>query len=285
VAVRALGAVDFPLYDVGSEIGYVVKPNQHGLFGYTNEWFFNDKSMPIQSDWHPDGHSNVLIIGNSVVMGGNAYREQDKLTPRLQAHLGSNPVVWPIAAGGWTEVNEIVYLDRHPEVVAKADYVAWEYMAGGLSRATPWAGEYVFPSHRPAYATWYILRRYLMPKLLPSFGRSEVPVTGDPESSWIESFDKHLGALTNPAHRPKPGLIWLYPTAAQLADARNQREWLPERSLITQAAAKNGLRVVDLSSYERWDRSLYRADGVHPTAEGNEVLASILSAEVAKDFK
>lgn len=283
--VRGLGMIDFPVYDVDSEIGYVAKENQAGNFLNRNDWYFNDKGMPLRRNWDHDKHKNILLIGNSIVMGGNPFRQQDKLTQRLQEKLGEPPVVWPIANGGWTEVNEMVYLDRHPEVVAAADYVAWEFGAGGLSRATPWAGEYVFPSHRPIYATWYVLRRYVLPNLTAFFRGSELPVTGEPDAKNLQSFDRHMQALAAATHRSHPGIIWLFPSAEQLVEARNHREWLPERAQISRIAAENGLRIVDISTFGEWDRGLYRADGVHPTVEGNAVLASILSSEIARDLK
>lgn len=283
--VRGLGMIDFPVYNVDMEIGYVIKENQTGNFLNSNDWYFNDKGMPIRKNWDQKEHPNILLIGNSIVMGGNPFRQQDKLTQRLQDKLGEPPVVWPIANGGWTEINEMVYLDRHPEIVAAADYVAWEYGAGGLSRATPWAGEYVFPSHRPLYATWYVLRRYVAPKLMSFLRSSELPATGEPDAENLLSFDRHVHALATATCRSRPGIIWLFPSAEQLAEARNYREWLPERSQISKIAAENGLRIVDISTYEEWDRSLYRADGVHPTAEGNAVLASILSSEIARDLR
>jgi hypothetical protein len=53
--------------------------------------------------------------------------------------------VWSVAAGGWTNVNEMVYLDRNPDVLQNADTVIVEHMGGGLAAANPWPGYYVFP--------------------------------------------------------------------------------------------------------------------------------------------
>ncbi len=285
VCVRSFGLVDFPIYNVDDKIGFIVKENQKGLFLNKNDWYFNDKNMPIQRNWDDNAHPNVLLIGNSVIMGGISFRQQEKLTALLQDRLGKTPVVWPIAIGGWTDVNEIVYLDRHPEIVAKADYIAWEYMYGGLSRTSPWAGEYVFPSHRPFYATWYLFRRYVVPRLLPFLLGSELPATGEAIPANIQNFDEHVGALVRAAHRSEGGFIWFYPTAEQLRDARNQREWLPERPQIVSIAEKNGLRIVDIAAFKEWNLSLYQPDGVHPTVAGNAVLATILSQEIRKDQK
>ena len=171
VAVRAYGLVDFPVYDVDGKIGYIARANQRGSFLNNNDWYFNDKNMPIAQNWDASIRPNILLIGNSVVMGGNSYRQQDKLAPNIQKRLGGRPFVWPIAAGGWTQLNQMAYFAvRHPEIASHADYIAWEYMAGGLSRATPWPGEHVSPTRRPVYATWYLLQRYVAPVIPASSG-------------------------------------------------------------------------------------------------------------------
>ncbi len=283
VAVRAYGLVDFPVYDVDGKIGYIARANQRGSFLNNNDWYFNDKNMPIAQNWDASIRPNILLIGNSVVMGGNSYRQQDKLAPNIQKRLGGRPFVWPIAAGGWTQLNQMAYFAvRHPEIASHADYIAWEYMAGGLSRATPWPGEHVSPTRRPVYATWYLLQRYVAPVIPASSGARELPVTGSAQEVNIAKFDAAIADLTNGGARGRRGLIWFYPRVAELELAQAGKEWLPERRQIEKIANKHGLGVVDVASNIQWNKSLYRDDGVHPTVAGNDVLASILAVEFAK---
>ncbi|MFZ1963569.1 MAG: SGNH/GDSL hydrolase family protein [Roseiarcus sp.] len=283
LALRAAGLVDFPMYELDREIAYIPKANQSGSFLDRNDWYFNDKSMPIARNWDPSLHPNVFLIGNSIVMGGNPYRQQDKLVAKIQKRLGERPVVWPIAAGGWTQLNEMAYLARHPEVATDADYIAWEYMGGGLSGTTPWFGEYVFPTHKPVYLTWYFLRRYVLPRIFGSFVFSELPVTGSAQDINVDKFDVAVAEITHGGGQARKGIIWLYPTAAQLEEAKEGKEWLPERPQIEKIANKYGLRIVDIASNPEWNAALYRDGGVHPNVEGNEVLASILVSEFDKD--
>src|ERR1019366_9481584 len=107
-------------------------------------------------------------------------------------------------------------------IVDQADYFAWEYMSDGLIGAHPWSGEYVFPTHRPVYATWYALRRYVLPRLFAFINASELPVIEPAEKNDIGKFDAALGALTQGNNRVHShgGIIWLYPAAAQLDDKR-----------------------------------------------------------------
>ena len=222
VSARISGIIDFPTYNVGSKSAYLPEESQTGFFLNKNDWYFNDKSMPIAQNWDPNLRPNILLIGNSIVMGGNSYRQQDKLAPQIQKRLGTRPFVWPIAAGGWTQINQIAYLNVHPEIVAETDYLAWEYMSGGLSRSTPWPGEYVFPSHKPIYATWYALRRYVLPFVIPFFSASELPAIGSIDKTNVELFDNAVSALTQSGNRAHHGIIWLYPVAAQVDEAKRE---------------------------------------------------------------
>jgi len=284
IAVRFCGLVDFPIYNVDTEIGYIPKDNQDGKFLNRNDWYFNNRSMPTKLNWQADtGSENILLIGNSIIMGGNVFRQQDKLTQLIREHFGDHVFVWPVAVGGWSNVNEMVYLDRNPEVVATANYVAWEYMSGGLSRVTPWPSEYTFPTHKPIFAAWYVMRRYLVPRLFPFLQASELPVTGQITPQNVVNFDDELGRLTQAIKRHHAGFIWLYPKEDELAEARQGKEWLPERQKIQEIADKHGLRIVDIAAMPEWKSSLYCADRVHPTLEGNKTLAAILSREIAFD--
>jgi hypothetical protein len=283
MVVRISGFADFPIYNRDDQIQYLPQPNQRGAFLDWNDWYFNDKSMPIPRNWDPDLRPNILLIGNSIVAGGDSFRQADKLSSQLQMHLGLRPVVWPLAAGRWRQPNEIAYLNRHPEIAGKVDYLVWEYMAGGLSRPTPWGGEYQFPTHRPICATCNVLRRYLLPVIIPSIFPGTPPITGRPDPKFAAEFKVELTTLSRNIDRSHPGLIWLYPTRAQFDTARRGQDWLPERRLIADIARTNGLRIIDIASDPTWSRTLYRGDGVHPTVEGTKVLGSILADEIGRD--
>ena len=276
IGLRYFGFVDVPVYDVDDMIGYVTRPNQHGSFINEDDWYFNEKSMPMKGNYDPNMHPNVLLIGNSIIMGGNAYKQNDKITNLMQSILGEHLAVGPIAIGGWTQTNEMVYLDRHPEVAQNANLIAWEYMSGGLSGLNPWRGEYTFPTQRPVYATWYVVRRYILTRFFYFANQSELPLVGEAQEANIQKFEDHVRELVGATHKAKAGFIWLYPTADQLIIAANHGNWLPERGLVENIAKKYNLDVVDISSFPEWNASLYR-DGTHPNVAGNIVLAKILS--------
>lgn len=284
LAVRLFGIGDFPTYDVENGVGYIPKPNQSGSFLHTHAWVFNDRSMGTPSPWNPARRPDILLIGNSIVMGGNPFDQKEKLGPLILQRIGEAYAVWPIAAGGWTNVNEMVYLDRNPDVAASARYFVWEYMRGGLSALAQWKSDYVFPRERPLWASWYAFRRYIWPHLYHEH-MSELPPVGAPNPEQVKRF---AGAVAGLCHRTKPacaGILFLYPVKTELLLARQEQEWLKERTELERIAQANGLPVVDISKRAEWNESLYREDGVHPTVEGNVALAAILSGAIQEGLQ
>jgi hypothetical protein len=275
LTVRASGLIDFPVYSVDNEIGYIPEPNQAGTFLHRNSWVFNDRNMGTAEHWNPSARTNVLLIGNSIVMGGNPYDQKDKLGPLLQSDIGQGVNVWPIAAGGWTNLNEIAYLDRNPDVASSSGFFIWEYMFGGLSYRSVWPGDYVFPKSKPLWASWYVLRRYLLSYFLPP--ATEAPLISTANPTNLASFKAAVAKLRHSSASKGGGLIFLYPVRSQYLQAAKGEEWLPERAELFQIAAENGLQIIDIAIAPEWNETLYRNDGMHPSVQGNAVLAAILA--------
>jgi hypothetical protein len=278
IGVRVLGMVDFPLFAVDEEIGYVPKPNQRGCFLNRRCWVFNDYSMGTTAAWSPNAHTNILLIGNSIVMGGDHFDQPERLGPLLQTKLGDGFAVWPIASNGWTNVNEIVYFERHPDVLARANCVVWEFMRGGLSSRTPWAGQYVWPEERPLWALGYVLRRFILPRLF-HIDTHELPMQGAPDPRNLANFEATLARFARDTDGAHPDILFLYPDKEQLRLARSGGEWLPERRDLERLARQYHFKLVDIASYAQWTESLYREE-THPGTEGNRVLADILSTAI-----
>lgn len=277
--VRLSGITNCATYLVDSSIGYIPKPSQQGVFLDRNHWAFNDRSMGTENPWNPTARPNILLIGNSIIMGGNPYDQKDKLGPLLQQDIGEGYAVWPIAAGGWTNVNETVYLNRNPDVVQAAHYFIWEYMSGGLSGLTEWK-ENVWPKSIPTFETEFVFEHYLLPRIA-RLNTNELPRTGSLDAVNLARFEKAVAALSKAAKSKEHGLLFFYPKKAEYLSALQGNEWLPERAELERVAHANGLKVVDISRAKEWNERLYRDDGVHPTKLGNAVLAGIL-AEATK---
>ena len=184
--------------------------------------------MGTATAWNPDAHPNILLIGNSIVMGGNPYDQHDKLGPLVQQQVGTDYSVWPIAAGGWTNVNETVYLERHPEVLQRTQFFVWEFMAGGESQLATSGGDYVWPHAHPKSALWYVLRRYVLPHFF-NFNMNELPPQGAINRANLAKFEATLAQVSQATGRMQPGILFLYPVRLSSRPRVEGREWLPER--------------------------------------------------------
>lgn len=223
-----------------------------------------------------------LFIGNSIVYGGNSFKQTDKLFSLLQDNVGEKLDIVPVAVGGWTQLNEIAFFKRHHGLVTTAQSFGWEYMSGGLSRATPWAGEYVFPTRRPDCVVCYAALRYGAFRMFPWLLPSELPVKGEIKPENISSFESMISEFRNNGRYDNRGFIWLYPTLAELKIARSGKEWLPERGEIMKIAKNQHITVLDIATETLWGEEYYKPDQVHPTVEGNRALSKIIAAYLKK---
>lgn len=286
VTIRVSGATNFPIYIVDDGFGYLYAPNQSGVFLNRNRWHYNDRSMPVARDWAPGRAPDLLVIGNSIVAGGNPYDQTQKLTALLETRVGTRFSLWPIAVGGWSTVNALGYLERNPDVLNAADFFVWIHTSQGLARLNPWPGDAAFPRRRPIWATGYVLSRYLQPTFrvfaqwLPApVQRSAAPDESAKNIVRFEAALRRLGA----GERRHAGILVLYPSDQQVEAARRGEEWLPERETMEAVAQRHGLLVIDLTRYPEWTAELYR-DAIHPTAQGNEVLARIIVTALERAF-
>ena len=234
--------------------------------------------MGIAEHWNPAGRTDILVIGNSVVLGGNSYDQDDKLVPQIQRRLGPACAAWPVAAGGWNAVNELRFLESNPDIVAGADFFVWEYMAQGFARAAPWTSDTAFPTDRPLWATANVVRKVLAERF-PNPPPAAAAPPGNPEDN-AAAFAAMLARLSRRTPPRTAGIVVLYPDRREFARARQGLEWLPERAWVESLAVANRLRMIDLAREPRWTEAMYR-DAVHPTREGNALIAEIV-AEVVR---
>lgn len=270
---RVAGVTDFPLYDVDAEIGYLPKADQSGRFLHRNAWVFNEKHMGVVG-WDPSHHPNLMLIGNSVVLGGLPYDESQELAALVEHRLGAPYRVYPIATGGWTNLNEMAYLDRNPDVVAAADFFVWEVMTDDFEGLRQWTGDLLWPRRRPLLASLYTFERYVLPMLMPQGpAAASPPARRNPAA--LARFADRLQTLKD------RGAILVYPRQSDLEAASAGKEWFAERPFIEALCAKYDLVLIDVAADGRWNERSYR-DGQHPTVQGNEVLADLIVSRLAK---
>jgi len=266
--VRLLGYVDFPVYDADARIGYIPKAGQRGSFMNKNDWVVNEHHMGAEA-FVPGKDGNVLLVGDSVVWGGNPYAQPDRLGPRLQALVKAR--VWPIAAGSWGLQNQVTYLNDNPGVVRAVDTIVFVSNSGDFGEPSSWTCELSHPQQRPLLALVYLARKYVLKQVCPSEPAAAMAVPRQDPVALLKAFVQ--------SHVDKRVMIVLYPNKAELDDTGLLGQQVDSLVPLLQGA---GVReIVRVGTDPDWQGHLqhYR-DNVHPTPQGNAVLAAIIARQL-----
>ncbi len=266
IGIRISGVIDFPLYDANNRIGYIPKPNQSGSFLRTHDWQFNSLSMGAPEFKPNDTLVDTLLIGDSVVLGGNPYKQADRLGPQLQKIRGGN--VWPISAGSWGLRNELIYLNLHPDVVAAVDELIFVLNSGDFAEASSWACEETHPRSYPIYATGYVIKKYIYNWSSCGIAPADLKV---PLGDWKSELKK---LLQSKLIKNKKVSFFLYPDKNEFTNEALLLERLESHAIELVNSGAN--KVYSVSRDQRWTGKLLYKDGIHPSVYGTEVLARII---------
>jgi hypothetical protein len=218
--------------------------------------------------FEPKSQSSVLLIGDSVVLGGNSYQEEDRLGPRLAQ--ASSLDIWPVSAGSWALRNELEYLRQHPDVVTRIKFIVFVLNTGDYAEPSHWNCELTHPLVRPPYATAYVVRKYIFDPIGCGEAVTKSRVYSEVTKMELANF---LRAST-----PHRILFMLYPNRQEARDAKLLgRVSEEQRKFLNSAGAT---KVFSVGSDSRWSLGLYK-DNIHPTVQGNIVLAQIIADQIA----
>jgi len=253
--------VDFPLYEANALIGYIPAANQKGSFLNSHDWQFNEKHMGAGA-FVTSAKPDVLLVGDSIVLGGNPLGEVERLGPQLAKVTSQS--VWPISAGSWALRNELAYLRANPDVVKQIDALVFVFNSGDFAEASSWKCEVTHPRNKPVLALWYLFNKYAY---------SFYPCTVVPEGLQVAAGDVQLElADFLKSTKLKPVFI-LYPDKPEeLNSELRHTHFAPILSTLNTMGGK----IVLVADDKRWSADYYR-DGIHPSGEGNRVLAEIIA--------
>jgi len=243
--VRVKHAADVPLYRIDHDLGYVPQPSQSGRFLGRYDWTFNDLSMGAG----PFTGGGDLLIGDSLVFGEARMTPAQHLGPLLQARLSAP--VWPISAQSWGLMNELTYLRLHPDVVKRVDKIIFVNNSGDFTTPSIWATEITHPTHRPLWATGYVLERGPLKRML-------VKPPNPPEGPWQKAL-----AAFNPG---KPVTFVLYTQRGE--DPAIMKDRQAQIAAVMPSAKFIQIRLPAGDFI----------DQIHPTPKGTVELADLISA-------
>jgi hypothetical protein len=269
--VQLSGIIDMPLYQADNQLGYIPAPNQSGAFLHSRHYRFNEYSMGSAA-FEPDPRRfNLLLVGDSIVLGGNPINHSERLGPQLEKISGWQ--VWPVSAGSWALQNELAYLRKHPDVLGRVDAVAIVLNSGDFGEPSSWVSPLTHPLERPFPALLYVFKKYALASRPPFEPKPELRVSLRDWRADLRDFSNSFD---------KPVYIFMYPGLDELHDPVKMNEQLNSRIPELQAQLGSSARVFKVADLPDWKESYYR-DGVHPTAEGNAAFSRIIIRNICKE--
>jgi len=276
VGLRTAGCGDFPIFDADAEIGYVPRPSQSGVFLRDKDWVINADSMLNRQPFLANQRDGVLLLSDSIVWGGVAYKHDEKLGPQLQASLGDPWRVWSVGAGSWAVLNELTWLKRHVNVSSGMAQIVWLINSEDLDARSQWSSEFTHPTHHPLW-----LGGYLVSKAMADHGwwpASSLPAKQVHDVDAKAALTAYCSEL-RVAGGARIHLVF-YPDAAELAAGSN----VPNKvaNTLAEVAGKTGAVFHDLRRHPQWKGSDYK-DAIHPSPAGNRRLAEVLRKWLLED--
>lgn len=273
--IRYSGFGDFPIYNTDDQIGYVPAPAQSGALLRVNDWSLNERSMLSDRSFVSDSKSAILLIGDSIVWGWLKYPQVNKLGPQLGLKLGQSERVWSVGAPSWSVLNELTWIGRNQDVVSGVRDIIWIVNSGDLSPRSLWTSDSTHPKEHPVWLTGYLVRKFLAVK--GWWPTSDLPI------QKIGDVDADLALLEfcQAAQRsggPRIHFVF-YPNVDELS--RGPNTFIPFVDKLERLSKQAGAGFYDLRTNTGWSPRYYR-DGMHPTPEGNEVLASIIAKLISE---
>jgi hypothetical protein len=260
--VRRSGLLAIPLFVADPVARYRQKPSQQGAFRGRNIWRHDCNGMRVDGDIACLAGRDV-IVGDSVVDGGNHVSQADTIAARLTAATG-HPV-YPVACPGWALDNELAALEALPEW-REARRLIFVLNTGDFDVTARLGDPFSFPTSYPRFALVWLLRRVAARRFPAVFGRPHEQADPHCRARNLDRFGQLAKAFGREI------VIVRYPMKDQ--------DLTREAYFDALAQTSPNVRVIDLANAAGWDARCYR-DHIHPTAGGLAVLCNFIRKEIS----
>lgn len=262
LAIRLSGVSGFPLFCKDAQ-GYRMMPLQQGTFLRRYGWRYDRFGMRDNRDIKSlAGYS--LIIGDSVVEGGNRVDQSQTLIAQLRA-LTDQPV-YAAACHGWSLGNELAVLQRLPRW-DQARRLIFVLNTGDFDTIETAPTQHSFPTRYPVLFTLWLVKRKLYRD--PRFGRLlgwRPPQRFNPavREAVLAEFSRVLASFAGDV------LLVRYPQLGEDPVAE------PYFGQLIAAAGSHRTTLLDLAGRADWGPDCY-LDHIHPNPRGISVLARCIA--------
>lgn len=262
-AIRISGISGFPLFAKDAQ-GYRMKALQSGRFRRKHRWRYD--AFGMRNDADPASLAGqAVVIGDSVVDGGNHIDQDETLVARLRQEL--DQPVYAVACHGWSLGNEVAVLQGLPDW-DKASRLIFVLNTGDFDWIETAPTQLSFPTRYPRLFLPWLIRRRLYRD--PRFGRFmgwREPLRFNPQvrNEVLDDFTAMLARYQGEV------VLVRYPQRGE--DPGSE----PYFSALAKATAQNhGGRLIEVVADPRWGPDCY-LDNIHPNSHGIRILADVIA--------
>lgn len=255
---RVFGLGSFPLYSKSNLIGYYFKENQQGNFLNSKKWYINNYGMVAEYSYTNDNEEKIILIGDSIVYGGNNISHENRIGVILQSLI--NKPVYSIAAGSWGFENELLYLNQL-NLNLNNKKIIFILNSGDFGEKSHWACEKNHPTNYPFMLSYYYFDKYVIDQECKSYINK---ITNE-KIEW-QIYLKELLSKKSPSNI----IILLYPN---LAEYNDKYDFIKEKNELMKV--DKNLKIYNFNEYSGIVKEIYR-DTIHPNAYGNKLIAQYL---------
>ncbi|MFC4700844.1 hypothetical protein ACFO4O_11790 [Glaciecola siphonariae] len=270
-----IGFKQSPLYKASNEYEYIYKENQ-SMNRFGNQILVNEYSMRSKPLVNEADEFRILLLGDSVVNGGNLTTHSALATSLLEKNLqnnyGDSYRVLNASAGSWGPDNAAAYYKEFNNLKESAVVVIFSsHDAGDQMTKKPIVDIHPsYPGKQYPLAIFELIDRYIVPRALRLFKRNNTKLAVDEEKieaalnpGW-ESILKLTQQMDTPLH------IYLHADIHELSAG----EYNEQGQKIIEFARKNKIPITfDLGNGLS---EIHYRDSIHYNDEGQKLMAALL---------
>lgn len=293
----AFGLGNPVLFQADADTGYRLRPNQRVFrFGKKAEYNqYSQRSEPVNAN-KPPGTLRILMVGDSVLNGGNPTDQKQTISELFEARLAASrqPVeILNASAGSWSIGNELGYLRKFGTF--ESDAVILVLSTHDLTQPTSTSKRIAhnpnYPNQPPLLAIQEAWTRYAWPRLAGIFQQpsapTEVPPSSlEPELQFKQNMQQLKAIATLVRAKHIPVFILFMPELGNLVPTPNTPEYKSEFIELCQE-----IQVPVIDAHAVWSTlakgtvETYFRDKWHLAVAGNQAVADLLFEELCSAGK